>query len=204
MLRVQQQRVCMKFLDKENKRKIMKIIFLRHGECINQGDKNYHMQNTGLTREGKAQCKHSAKYLKNEKIACIYSSPMKRAVDSAKIIAKYINAPIVILEEIYERHKIEEATNPAEQEVYDNYLNYNYKNKNYQTCRDFVDLTIKGLKKVIKNHQNKNENALIVGHSSNLYALNAYFNGIPESGNIVWMQCSNGACIKYEVLNKKK
>ncbi len=182
----------------------MKVLFLRHGECVNQGEKNYHMQDTGLTRNGIAQCKHSAKYLQNENIACIYSSPKKRAIESAKIIAKYIKAPIVIIEDIDERFKIETPSNSAEKEVYDNYLNYNYKNKNYQTCKDFVDSTIKGLKKVIKNHQKKGENALIVGHSSNLYALNAYFNGIPENGQIVWMQCSNGACIKYEVLDGKK
>ena len=182
----------------------MKLLFMRHGECINQGTKNYHLQDTGLTREGKCQCKHTAKYLKSENIKCIYSSPRKRAIESAKIVAKHIKVPIVVLKEIDERFKINNPTTTEEQEVYDNYLNYNYQNKNYQTCRSFVDNTLKAVKKVVKNHLKNGENALIVGHSSNLYAINAYFTGIPENGKIVWMQCSNGACVKYEVLGSKK
>jgi len=69
----------------------MKLILTRHGETIEnkknivQGNK---LQGT-LSTLGIKQAEKLAQRLKNEKIDQIYSSNLKRASDTAKIIAKY-------------------------------------------------------------------------------------------------------------------
>ena len=42
-----------------------------------------------------------------------------------------------------------------------------------------------------------NHTIIIAAHSSTLYALNAFMNGIPHHGQITWLQCNNGAVIKF-------
>lgn len=42
-----------------------------------------------------------------------------------------------------------------------------------------------------------NQNIVVVAHSSTLYALNAFLNGIPYHGQITWLQCNNGAVVKF-------
>ncbi|MEK6917678.1 MAG: histidine phosphatase family protein [Nanoarchaeota archaeon] len=68
----------------------MKLIIVRHGETeenvkeIHQG----HMPGN-LSKEGKEQTKKLALRLKDEKIDVIYSSDLKRAIDTTKEIIKF-------------------------------------------------------------------------------------------------------------------
>ncbi|MBS3167823.1 histidine phosphatase family protein [Candidatus Woesearchaeota archaeon] len=74
----------------------MKLIFVRHGQTrenrkhIIQGWLPGH-----LTQKGKDQVEKTAKSLKNNKIEIIYTSDLKRCLDTAKIIAKYHNVKII-------------------------------------------------------------------------------------------------------------
>lgn len=69
----------------------MKIILVRHAESeanakgIHQGQRI----DVGLSEKGKEQAKRVAKELKNEKIEAIYSSDLKRAMETAEAIAKF-------------------------------------------------------------------------------------------------------------------
>ena len=47
-----------------------------------------------------------------------------------------------------------------------------------------------------KKHKEKDESVIVVAHSSTLYALATFVNGVPENRKIVWMQCSNCAVVK--------
>ena len=70
----------------------------RHGQCpLNitnhiQGQKF----NGELTIEGKKQAAQTAEKLKDKQITLIISSPMKRAIQTAKIIAEKIHTPILV------------------------------------------------------------------------------------------------------------
>lgn len=62
---------------------------------------------TPLTEEGMRQCHEAAKALQGVKIDAIVSSPMKRAMDSARIIAQEIGFPensIMVSEVFMERN----------------------------------------------------------------------------------------------------
>ena len=70
----------------------------RHGECpFNitghiQGQKF----NGALTANGRNQAQSVGKRLRNKKIEVIISSPMRRALETAKIVQNYINVPIFV------------------------------------------------------------------------------------------------------------
>lgn len=68
----------------------MRLILVRHGET--QWNNDYRIQGVSdiaLNDRGERQAKLVAKRLSNEKIAAIYTSPLKRALATASAIAKY-------------------------------------------------------------------------------------------------------------------
>lgn len=84
----------------------MKLILTRHGETEEniKGIIQGHMPGK-LSENGIQQAKKLAERLKNEKIDAIYSSDLKRAVDTAKEIAKYHpNTSLILTEKLRERN----------------------------------------------------------------------------------------------------
>ncbi len=82
----------------------IKIILIRHGETrwnhlrrIQGGSTD-----TPLSATGKAQVNNLGKALKSEKIDAIYSSPLRRALDTANAIAKYHKLPVQIVPQLRE------------------------------------------------------------------------------------------------------
>lgn len=181
-----------------NKEGIMIINFMRHGECKNQGEKRSEKFDEELTHLGKKQTKMAVKYLRDCSLSVIYASPKRRCIETAKIIAKKLKLPLIILTDLVERVGIKNPQTKEEIEAYNRYLDLTFESKDFQTCRQFVDLVQKELKNIIKTHKKREENVLIVGHSSNLYALNSYFYG-DNGKDVVWSQCSNCAVIRWEV-----
>ena len=167
---------------------MIRIFFVRHGDASD--DK--------LTKLGKKQAKEITKQLNYENIKKIYCSPLKRCLETAKIISKKLNLEIEIINDLKERNKINNPKNNIEKEVNENYLNYNYINTKYDTCNAFINRSFDAFDKILENHKNRNENILIIAHSSTIYALNAYITGIPSDGNIVWIRAGNCSKICYE------
>ncbi|MEK6916576.1 MAG: histidine phosphatase family protein [Nanoarchaeota archaeon] len=81
----------------------MKLFLIRHGETIEnqQGIFQGHMPGK-LSEEGKEQAEKVALRLKDEKIDVIYSSDLARAADTANIIKKYHDAPIILTKDLRE------------------------------------------------------------------------------------------------------
>ncbi len=121
----------------------MILILVRHGEVIDK-------ENPNLTRLGRLQVMKLAKRLKKEKIDYVYSSNLKRAIQTAKIIAKERSqeikfTPLIreIPDEIIERHR-------------KYWKNKKLNNKRLKEIRKFI-------KKLEKKH--KNETVLLIGHA---------------------------------------
>lgn len=71
------------------------LYFVRHGlSQLNIEGKVAGITDTPLAEKGKLQAKATGQKLKDIKIEHIISSPLSRALDTAKIIAKEINYPI--------------------------------------------------------------------------------------------------------------
>ncbi len=180
----------------------MRICFVRHAE-IKKYASTLIPDDVKISGKGKQTAKRVAEYLINENVTMVYCSPMVRAKQTAEIIAKKFNVPVMVMSQFKERLGTI-PKNAEEQEWLKNYMNLDYKNGKFETLLRFVKQNYEGLDIVIKENMLKetaeNEQTIvIVAHSSNLYAFNAYFNKLPLKGNGVWMQCSNGAVIKWKV-----
>lgn len=83
----------------------MKIILLRHGESIDDilncygGAADY-----DLSEDGKKTAKEVAELLKSKQIDAIYSSPLKRAYQTAEIVNNLKQCSILIAKNLYERN----------------------------------------------------------------------------------------------------
>lgn len=73
----------------------MLIYLIRHGQTKGNLKKTFHGRiETKLTKKGFKQAKQIASFLENKKIACIYCSSMKRAVQTAEIISEKLGVPV--------------------------------------------------------------------------------------------------------------
>ena len=73
------------------------VIVVRHGETDYnvQGICQGQLLNVGLNENGRKQAELLASSLKDKKIGAIYSSPLKRAKETAEIIAAGLNLPVM-------------------------------------------------------------------------------------------------------------
>ena len=81
------------------------IYFIRHAESIVNVNRefSYKLVDKKLTEKGKMQASQLADYLKNVKFSHLFSSPMKRTLETSQFISKKKgNLPIQVIEEIRE------------------------------------------------------------------------------------------------------
>ena len=171
----------------------MKIIFVRHAN-----DKN-----DRLTCLGVKQAKLVVEELKYENICAVYSSPMRRTFDTAKIIARKLNHDILIDSRIAERELDKShMTDDQIKEFDDNYLNPKYSHFNPEGCKEFLDRVYSFLDEIIAKHDDGSDiSVLIVGHSSLSYAIYSYFYG--ASNPLVWTRVGNASKLAFETKSIK-
>lgn len=166
----------------------MKIIFVRHGQS--------NIKTNKLTLKGHLQALGAKNFLKNEEFDCIFCSPQVRALQTAKILNKGRNKPLFITKNFDERDILPIGKEELEEEYKKFYFKYNFESQEYQTCKDFIDKIFVGMQEVL-DKKDQFKTVVIVGHNSTLYGINAFVNGIPKTNKISWLQCSNGAVIKF-------
>ncbi len=83
----------------------MKIFIVRHGETDHNVAGRIQGQEIDdpLNETGRAQARERAEALADESFDVIFSSPLKRARETAEIIAERVNAPVLFRDEIKER-----------------------------------------------------------------------------------------------------
>ena len=146
----------------------MKLIMVRHGET--EWNKKYQLlsyTDIPLNKIGIEQAKKVAKKLKDTRIDLIYSSPLKRSLETAKEINKYHNLDIKTTELLKERNYGDfEKTDYRKldlREIRDKNL---YKKFHMETPKEFETRIKKFLEqKILKT---KKETILIVSHSGTI------------------------------------
>lgn len=80
------------------------IYLIRHGENHANVTKefSYKYVDYSLTPKGVLQAKQTAAYLQDKNIAALYASPLKRAIETADIIATVLRLPVTIMEQFRE------------------------------------------------------------------------------------------------------
>ncbi len=81
----------------------VKFFLIRHGQTLWNKEGRYQgVYDIGLTREGIRQAKYAAKYLSRVNLSNIYSSPLKRAADTANIIGESKGLKVIVRESLKE------------------------------------------------------------------------------------------------------
>lgn len=158
------------------------IYLTRHG----QTDWNVQKKVMGrcdapLNDTGLKQAEETRNKLLNTRIDIIICSPLQRAKQTAEVINKDRNIPIIYDERIIERDFGEFEGKQIKDFDFDGYWNY-YKNEKYQSAeniRVFFERIYSFLNDVIKKYQGKD--ILIVAHGGVSIPVNCFFNKkIPE------------------------
>lgn len=162
----------------------MKLYIIRHGQTdwnlINriQGQKDVNLNKTGIMQAEKAREK-----IEKIEFDLIICSPLMRAKQTAKIINQNKNVEIIYDKALMERGlgEFEETqSNFDENPIYN--LKMNLEINNIETAKRFYD-RVSNLLDYIKNNLN-DKKILLVTHGGTARAIETYFFGVDENGNM--------------------
>lgn len=134
----------------------MELLLVRHGLPLRREGVDG-PADPELSVEGHDQSIRLAKYLATEKIAAIYSSPMKRAVQTAEPLAKVINLPIEIIDEVAEFDRLSNEYIPIEElraandERWHKLVAGEWESES-DTFEEFRDRVVTSIEKLISQH----------------------------------------------------
>ena len=179
----------------------MKIYYVRHG----QTDWNLARKMQGgetekeLTSTGIEQAKQTKKELENAKYDIVICSPMHRAIQTAEIINKDRNVPIITDERIRERKLGElegnKVTDETEKKIWD--YNLNYQIPNGENIHDFEKRIDEFFDDIKEKYHDKS--VLIVAHGGIAKVIKAHLYGMPESQNLAEISMNNCEIIEFEI-----
>lgn len=179
----------------------MKIYYVRHG----QTDWNLaeRMQGGGseklLNETGIEQAKETKQELENVKYDVLICSPMHRAIQTAEIINKDRNIPIITDERIRERKlgdlEGNKVTDETEKKIWD--YNLNYQIPNGESLHDFEKRILEFLDEIKQKYTDKT--VLIVAHGGIAKVLKMHLYGMPESKNLSEIGMKNCEIVETEL-----
>lgn len=145
----------------------MKIIIIRHRKNgVEYSKKAAGQIDMPLNEEGIKQAITTRNELANIKIDLIISSPLSRALETAKIVNERRNIPLIIDERAIERNLGIYEGKSNEQEIF-NEIRYYTKNilvENGEDTKTFTKRVFYFLDDIIKKYKGNKETILIVTH----------------------------------------
>lgn len=157
----------------------MNLYVIRHGltdwniQGRIQGSTDIELNSTGIN-----QAKQTAELLKNTDFKAIYSSPLKRTIDTAKIINEYHNIDIIKDNRIIERNFGNfEGTQNVLTDISD-YLDFekNLSTNNVESIKALFQRIENFLLDLFNKYKNTDSNILIVTHGGVSIAITAIIN----------------------------
>ena len=166
----------------------MEIFVVRHGQTEwNALEKMQGQTDIELNEIGREQAQITGEQIKNENIDLIITSPLKRAKETAEIINKNFNAPIIEDERLMERGygELEGKTRTERNmlkefsEGKDEFWNYNKNigDYNVEKITKFFDRVYECLNETIEKYKDKK--ILLVTHGGTSVAIKCYFMKYP-------------------------
>lgn len=178
----------------------MELYVIRHGQTATNVCRGMvgRKQEYSLTEKGKEQARKASEIIKTLDYDFIICSPLTRTKLTCEIVN--INKKKVIYDNrIMERDCGEMEGKPKESFDYPHYWNYNYKFdiKGMMPIKEFVSIVWNFLDEIKEKYKDKK--ILIVTHNGVCRAIGAYFNGIPEDGNLTIYAHDNCEIKKYSI-----
>ena len=177
----------------------MKLYVVRHGETIDnvlnlvQGQNDSELTLKGIKDAYKLQSK-----INKLKIDIIFSSPLKRAKDTAKIITNN-KLPINIDDRLIERDwgLCERASLDIVDRVKCWNCNLDYKENSIEPLSQFIKRISEFIEDIKVKYKDKN--ILIVTHSAVSRVIYYYLNGFPKDGDLSKKNISNLEIKEYKI-----
>lgn len=177
----------------------MILYVVRHGET----EKNKYGLIQGQTEcdlsiNGINKAKELVNIVNTLNIDVVISSPLKRAVDTAKIITDF-KVPINIDDRIIERDW--GLCEGASIDDVDTVKCWNFYINNSDNCIENVQDLLKRVSEFLEDIKNRyqGKNVLVVAHSAILRAIHYCLNGIPEDGDMSKIDIPNLRLIEYKI-----
>ncbi len=171
------------------------IYFVRHGQTEwNKIGKMQGQIDIELNDEGKAQAQLVKQKLNGVKFDVVFSSPLKRAQETAQIIC---DNKLVIDNRLIERYNGElEGKFKHEIDVYPDFNDPNETRFGIETLDSFKSRIISFLDDIIKNYKNKN--VLVVTHAGVCLYVRCYFEGEPNGPLYKHYKLENCEVLSYK------
>lgn len=184
-----------------------RLIFVRHAEAEGNLNRIFHgWTDSGITEKGHIQAKKAAEKLRNTDIDILYSSSMKRTVQTAQYISQVKGLPIIQTDKLKEINGGEWEGKRWDEllslwpEQYDTWENKPHAHvmPNGENMEEFQGRLIDEVMHIIKN--NKGKNICIVSHGTAIRSLMCIFFGyeLTEMVNIKWYDNTSISIIDYE------
>lgn len=170
----------------------MKLYIVRHGQTTwNSQGKVMGKADISLNDKGVEQAEETRKKLKNEEFDLIVCSPLKRAMETANIINKGRNIPIIYDNQISERDFGEFEGTSKKNFDFETFWSYKQnqhylKAENIKVFFNRIYLRLDELK--IEYHDKK---ILLVTHGGVSIPIYCYFNGIPNQKSLSSLALDN-------------
>ena len=153
----------------------MDIYIARHGETKwNKDNRVCGRTDIDLTEIGKDQAENLAEKMSTETIDFIISSPLKRALQTSKIISETCNAPVVIDDRLIEQdYGIYEGADRQNPDFLANKRNFAYRYPNGESMMQVAARVYPLLEELKGKYEDKN--VLLLCHGGVCRVLRTYF-----------------------------
>ncbi len=177
----------------------MSLFVVRHTQTDwNKEHKAQGKVNIGLNKTGIQEAEELAKKIEDYDIDLIISSPLKRATQTAQIINRNKNIPIIYDDRISERDFGEFEGQKPEVYISKGFWDYN-KNVKYEKAESIKPFfrRIYGFLNQVEKRKAK-KNILLVTHGAVSIAIEAYYNGIQEDKSLAKLALKHGEIKEYK------
>lgn len=184
-----------------------RLILVRHAEAEGNYKRVFHgWTDGGITEKGHLQAKSVAERLKAMEIDVLYSSSLKRAIQTAEYISQAKGIPIVRTDKLKEinggdwegeRWDVLPVKWPREYETWENQPHL-HKMPNGEAMEEFQQRLVKEIKYIINQHPGKN--ICIVTHGTAIKAIQCFFHSceLEEMLRIPWQDNTAVTIVDYE------
>lgn len=183
----------------------MNLYVVRHGQTDwNVQGKLQGSTDIELNQTGIKQAIQTSELLKNVKFDIIYSSPLKRAVDTARLINNCHDVNIITDKRIAERGFGNlEGTKGVLEDITE-YLDYekNLNTHNVEPIQDVFNRIHSFLSDICNNYRNSNANILVVTHGGTGVVINGIINNKKSLNELISIEIKNCEVKIFENLNK--
>ncbi len=187
---------------------VTRLIFVRHGEAEGNIERIFHgWTDSSLTEKGRKQAEKAAQRLKHEDIKVIYSSPLKRAYETAVLIAREQGIDDIRLMEglkeinggEWENERWEDLPQkwPEEYDTWERNPHLHCMPAG-ESMKEAFDRMAEAVYEIAKSHEG--QNICIVTHGTVLRTLMCYFYGKPfeDLVTISWYDNTSITVVEFD------